>query len=101
LGDAGNDLLLGGHDRESSQDKLSGGDGTDVVLVQNVPAAQDIVTCGGGFDRVLADSKDLVSPDCERVRIVHGSLEEVLQQEEEFFASLPPSFVEGLQPGTF
>jgi Ca2+-binding RTX toxin-like protein len=99
LGDAGNDFLIDGPDRESSQDKLSGGDGTDVFLVQNVPAAQDIVTCGGGFDWVLADSKDLVSPDCERVRIVHGSREEVLQQEEEFLASIPPSFFEGLQPG--
>jgi hypothetical protein len=99
LGDAGNDLLVDGPDRESSQDKLSGGDGTDVLLVHNVPAAQDIVTCGGGFDRVLADSEDLVSPDCERVRIVHGSREEVLQQEEEFLASIPPSFFEALQPG--
>jgi hypothetical protein len=67
-----------------------------VFLVQNVPAAKDIVTCGGGFDRVLADRKDLVSADCERVRIVHGSLEAVLQQEEEFLASIPPSFFEGL-----
>jgi hypothetical protein len=99
LGDAGNDFLIDGPDRESSQDKLSGGDGTDVFLVQNVPAAQYIVTCGGGFDWVLADSRDSVSPDCERVRIVHGSREEVLQQEEEFLASIPPSFFEGLEPG--
>jgi hypothetical protein len=99
LGDAGNDFLADGPARESSQDKLSGGDGTDVLLPANVPAAQDIVTCGGGFDRVLADSEDLVLPDCERVRIVHGSREEVAQQEEEFLASIPPSFWEGLQPG--
>ena len=99
LGDAGNDLLADGPLRESSLDKLSGGDGTDVLIVSNVPAAQDIATCGGGFDRVLADSEDLVSPDCERVRIAHGSREEVLQQEDEFFASIPQSFFEGLQPG--
>jgi Ca2+-binding RTX toxin-like protein len=99
LGDAGNDFLIDGPTREFSLDKVSGGDGNDVLLVDNAPAAKDIVTCGGGFDRVLADSEDLVSPDCERVRIVHGSREEVMQQEEEFFASIPPSFFEGLQPG--
>ena len=97
-GDAGNDLLIDGPLRESSLDKDSGADGTDVLLVDNVPAAKDIATCGGGFDRILADRKDLVAPDCERVRIVHGSREEVKQQEEEFFQSIPPSFFEGLQP---
>jgi Ca2+-binding RTX toxin-like protein len=101
LDGAGNDLLIDGPDRESSQDKLSGGDGTDVLLVHNVPAAKDIAICGGGFDRVLADRKDLVASDCERVRIVHGSREEVMQQEEEFIASIPQSFFEGLQPGIF
>jgi hypothetical protein len=101
LGDEGNDLLVDGPTREFSLDKLSGGDGNDVVLVDNVPAAKDRVTCGRGFDRVLADRKDLVAPDCERVVIVHGSREEVLQQREEFFASIPASFFEGLQPGVF
>ena len=96
LGDTGNDFLLDGPTREFSLDKVSSGDGNDVFLVENVPAIKDIATCGGGFDRVLVDRKDLVAPDCERVRIVHGSLEEVRQQEEEFFASIPPSFFEGL-----
>ena len=99
LGDAGNDFLIDGPTREFSVDKVSGGDGNDVILVDNAPAAKDIATCGGGFERVLADSKDLVASDCERVRIVHGSREEVKQQEEEFFASIPQSFFEGLQPG--
>jgi Ca2+-binding RTX toxin-like protein len=101
LGDEGNDLLADGPPREFSLDKVSGGDGTDVLLVDNAPAAKDIATCGGGFDRILADRKDLVAPDCERVRIVHGSSEEVSQQREEFFASIPQSFFEGLQPGIF
>jgi Ca2+-binding RTX toxin-like protein len=96
LGDAGNDFLVDGPTREFSLDKLSGRDGNDVFLVDNVPAAKDIATCGGGFDRVLADRKDLVAPDCERVRIVHGSTEEVLQQEDVFLASIPQSFFEGL-----
>jgi RTX calcium-binding nonapeptide repeat (4 copies) len=99
LGDTGNDFLIDGPTRESSLDKVSLGDGNDVLLVENVPVAKDIVTCGGGFDRVLADRKDLVAPDCERVRIVRGSSEEVSQQREEFFASIPQSFFEGLQPG--
>src|SRR5688572_13090039 len=98
LGDAGNDLLIDGPTREFSLDKVSGGDGNDVLLVDNAPAAKDIVTCGGGFDRVLADRKDLVASDCDRVRIVHGSREEVMQQEEEFIASIPQSFFEGLPP---
>jgi len=96
LGDEGNDWLIDGPTREFSLDKVSSGDGNDVLLVENVPATKDIATCGGGFDRVLADRKDLVAPDCERVRIAHGSLEEVRQQEEEFFASIPQSFWEGL-----
>jgi Ca2+-binding RTX toxin-like protein len=96
VGDAGNDYLIDGPTREFSLDRLSGGDGNDVFLVENVPAVKDIVTCGGGFDRVLADRKDVVAPDCEKVQIVHGSLEEVLQQEDDFLQSVPPSFFEGL-----
>jgi Ca2+-binding RTX toxin-like protein len=98
LGDAGNDWIWDGPTREFSLDRLSGGDGNDVLNVENVPAVKDIVTCDGGFDRVLADTEDVVAPDCERVVIVHGSLEEVFQQQEEFFASIPASFWEGLPP---
>ena len=98
LGDAGNDWIWDGPTREFSLDRLSGGDGNDVFLVENVPAVKDIVTCDGGFDRVLADTEDVVAPDCERVVIVHGSLEEVIQQRDEFFASIPASFWEGLPP---
>jgi Ca2+-binding RTX toxin-like protein len=98
LGDEGNDLLIDGPPGEFSLDKVAGGDGDDVLLVDNAPAAKDIAMCGGGFDRILADRKDLVAPDCERVRIVHGSRKEVKQQEDEFFASIPQSFFEGLQP---
>ena len=99
VGEEGNDLQIDGPVSDVALDVVSGGDGNDVLLVDNAPAAKDIATCGGGFDRVLADSKDLVASDCERVRIVHGSREEVKQQEEEFFASIPQSFFEGLQPG--
>jgi hypothetical protein len=101
LGDEGNDWLVDGPTREFSLDKVSGGDGKDLFLVDNAPAAKDIASCGGGFDRILADRKDLVAPDCERVRIAHGSREEVSQQEDEFLASVPQSFFEGLYPGVF
>jgi hypothetical protein len=93
--------LIDGPTREFSLDKLSGGKGNDLIWVDNVPAAKDIIVCGAGFDWVLADRKDVVAPECERVRIVHGSREEVFQQEEEFFQSIPPSFFEGLPPTPF
>lgn len=96
VGGEGNDLLIDGNLRESSRDNLSGGSGTDVFPVDNVPAFKDVVACGAGFDRVLADRKDTVAPDCERVRIVRGSRKEVRQQEEKFFESIPQSFFEGL-----
>jgi hypothetical protein len=35
--------------------------------VNNRRPSKDIVSCGGGFDRVLADRIDVVAPDCERV----------------------------------
>ena len=56
-----------------------------------MPAVKDIVSCGGGFDRVVADTKDVVSDDCEKVLVVHGAKKEVLKQEDAFFKSLPPA----------
>ena len=44
---------------------------------------RDKVSCGGGFDRVAADTKDLVAPDCERVRrgaAVHDELWEMFEE---------------------
>ena len=94
-----NDFLIDGNLRESSRDNIAGGDGKDVILVDNVPAVRDVVACGGGFDRVLADRKDTVARDCERVKIVRGSREEVLEQEQAFFESIPESFFAGLPQG--
>jgi hypothetical protein len=70
---------------------VSGAAGDDILIGDHVPAVRDIVSCGGGFDRVVADSKDVVADDCEKVRVVHGSKAEVGQQEDAFFKSLPPA----------
>jgi hypothetical protein len=89
LGEDGGDLLFDGDLDDRWEDVPSGGNGDDIFVVDNVPAVRDKVSCGGGFDRVLADSKDLVADDCERVRVVHGSKAEVQEQQNAFFESLP------------
>ena len=94
LGEAGNDLVADGPDREFSTDNVSGGDGNDVVAAVNRPAFVDIVSCGGGFDRVIVGRKDVLAPDCEKVFFGLGS-------EDEFLASIPQSFFEGLHPQFF
>ncbi len=92
LGEGGDDWLVDGQlDEASKDDVLSGGGGNDILIANHVPAVKDMVSCGSGFDRVLADRKDVVADDCEQVRIVRGSFEEVLEQEEAFFESLPPA----------
>jgi hemolysin type calcium-binding protein len=99
VGGEGTDQLLDGPIDDAWTDTLSGGDGDDIFLVDNVPAGKDIVSCGRGFDRIVADRKDVVGDDCEKVRVVHGSIEEVFQQEEAFFESIPPAVLEFF--GTF
>jgi hypothetical protein len=73
------------------KDTLSGGEGNDVFWVDNDPAGKDIVTCGSGFDRVLADRADVVAPDCEKVSIGPAAADR-------FYNSIPQSFIEGLPP---
>jgi Ca2+-binding RTX toxin-like protein len=103
VGEEGPDWLVDGDLDDAWKDILSGGDGNDIFVVDNVPVRRDIVSCGSGFDRVLADRQDLVAPDCEKVRVVHGSRAEVIAQEEAFFASpgvreFFEGFFEGLAP---
>jgi hypothetical protein len=69
------------------KDTLFGGAGNEVIDVLNKPAGKDVLTCGGGFDRVLADSKDVIAPDCEKVFVGERKIE-----------SIPESFIEGLPP---
>jgi len=102
VGGEGNDFLVDDGLRESSRDNLSGGDGNDVIDVFHKPAAvKDVVACGSGFDRVIADRADRVAPDCEKVVVVHGSLEDVFRQADRFFESIPRSFFRGLPPDPF
>ena len=89
LGGAGNDVVVDGPDRESSTDNVSAGEGNDVVAARNKPAYKDLVVCGDGFDRVLADSEDVVAEDCERVADTQSEVNAL-------FGSIPQSFWEGL-----
>ena len=87
LGNAGNDLVLNGPNR--STDKLSAGNGNDVVGSFNDPASEDNVVCGGGFDWVFADRKDEVAPNCEKVADEGSEFDRL-------GASIPQSFWDGL-----
>ncbi len=99
LAGGGNDEIIDGDFREFSHDNIAGGAGKDAFLVWHKPAYRDTIVCGDGFDRVLADPKDVVAPDCERVRILQGPIEELLQQEQEFVNSPPIVALEaGLTP---
>jgi len=89
LGGEGGDLFFDGPIGEASKDTITAGDGNDIIIIDHVPAAKDMVSCGGGFDRAIVDRKDVVAGDCERVRVVHGSVIEVFEQQGAFFESLP------------
>ncbi len=96
-GGDGTDLLFDGENRGGATDTLSGGDGNDVLNPFNKPAHRDVVTCGSGFDRVLADTEDVVAPDCEKVAVGQAAVRELDQQLEEsgfygrLFGGLAPS----------
>ena len=91
VGGRGNDFLDEGTEPDVAKiDYIYAGAGNDVVWVLNwSPVGKDVLSCGSGFDRVIADRTDVIAPDCERV--FFG-----LASEEEFFESIPESFWEGL-----
>jgi Ca2+-binding RTX toxin-like protein len=82
VGGAGNDLIVDGTLDEPSRDNVSCGSGKDAFLVDNKPAVKDVLTCGPGIDLALADRRDVVTADCEKVVVVHGTLQDVFRQEE-------------------
>ena len=69
-GGAGSDLLSGGDGADelkggSGENVVFGGAGADAISVRN--RRRDVVDCGGGRDRVVADPRDRLRR-CERVR---------------------------------
>lgn len=58
-GGAGNDIIVGGPGR----DVIVAGDGDDTIRVRD--GRRDVVSCGSGRDRVIADAVDQISRDCE------------------------------------
>jgi Ca2+-binding RTX toxin-like protein len=98
VGGEGNDLMPDDGDREFSKDRFSGGPGDDVIDVLQHRSARDRVVCGGGFDRVSANSKDVVAPDCEKVVVFRGgTFSEYVDFYTRFYEeTVPPNFFEGL-----
>jgi Tol biopolymer transport system component len=69
-GGFGNDGLQGGSGRDrltggAGEDGLHGGSGNDLVRARD--GCRDYVWCGRGRDRVVADWRDTVAKNCERV----------------------------------
>jgi hypothetical protein len=60
-----------------------------VWLLNFSPRGKDFLSCGSGFDRVMADRTDVIAPDCERVFFGRRHIDE-------FLDSIPESFWEGL-----
>ncbi|HEV2723695.1 MAG TPA: hypothetical protein VGV10_03605 [Thermoleophilaceae bacterium] len=61
-GDAGSDRING----NSGADSISGNSGNDRITSRD--NSRDKVNCGGGRDTVVADRKDRVARNCERVK---------------------------------
>ena len=93
VGGRGNDLLFEGAEPDVAKiDNISAGAGNDVVWVLNwSPVGKDVLSCGSGFDRVLADRTDVIADDCERVFFGRSNIGT-------FFEDVPNSFWEGLPP---
>jgi hypothetical protein len=87
VGGTGNDYLSNG----AKPDTLFAGAGNDAVWALDIinPGGKDFLSCGSGFDRVLADRTDVIAPDCERVFVGVGKIDA-------FEESIPMSFWEGL-----
>ncbi len=78
-GGAGADTMLGGGggdyiDGGDGPDVIDGGPGRDVVIggygndsINTRDGVRDVVNCGRGQDRVVADADDLVKRNCERI----------------------------------
>jgi Ca2+-binding RTX toxin-like protein len=100
VGGEGNDLLLDSPNRVVSKNRFSGGPGNDVIQLQ-YRSPRDLVVCGSGFDRVAANSNDVVASDCEKVVVqfrgqTHSEHVDILTTFYE--KTVPQNFYEGLPP---
>jgi hypothetical protein len=80
-GDGGGDRINGGADDDrlrggAGRDRIAGGTGTDRVgagggadRIKVHDGSRDRVSCGGGRDRVVADRRDRIARDCEKVKL--------------------------------
>jgi Ca2+-binding RTX toxin-like protein len=101
MGGKGNDLLF--HEERlprtppDSGDNYSGGPGKDVIIDKGQSTGKDLITCGNGFDWVLADRGDVVAPDCEEVHYRFDPYEflfgGIIPGAQNFIEGLPPSFI--------
>jgi Ca2+-binding RTX toxin-like protein len=91
LGGRGSDIMFEGAEPDVAKiDIISAGAGNDGVWVLNwSPVGKDVLSCGSGFDRVLADRTDVIAADCERVFFGRRNIDA-------YFQSFPESFFEGL-----
>lgn len=69
-GNSGKDVLEGGSSNDTligngGADDLDGGSGNDRIEARD--GVRDVVYCGSGTDTVIADRKDRILDDCERV----------------------------------
>ena len=82
-GGSGSDILDGGSGRDTvngnrGNDRIAGGSGNDVLKGSSGndritgAGGRDRVSCGRGIDTVVADSRDVVARDCERIRRRRG-----------------------------
>jgi Ca2+-binding RTX toxin-like protein len=95
IGGEGNDFLATGDTlTETANDKVFGGDGTDVINALSDPAAKAMIFCEDGTDVIIVNRKDVVAADCEKVFVGQGSIDAWFEAiPEGFFESLPPFFV--------
>lgn len=101
VGGRGNDLLF--HEEPlprtppDSGDTYLGGPGNDVINDKGRSRGQDLISCGSGFDWVLADREDVVAPDCEEVHYRFDPYEflfgGIIPGWWRFIKGLPPSFI--------
>ena len=70
-GYGGADILTDGPQDDAALDRLYGGAGADEITSANAQASRDVVSCGGGTDKVVADALDEVDEaTCENVQAV-------------------------------